>query len=91
MATWEHYRALLKLRKAYPALTEGRILRQEAWDDLSLIRITRELDVTRLTVIFHAAQGSVQLPELAGKTDLITGKAFDGILTGFRALVMKTE
>jgi hypothetical protein len=38
-------------------------------------------------VIFHAADGSVQLPELAGKRDLLTGTTFDGTLTGFAAMV----
>jgi glycosidase len=90
METWAHYRRLLQLRKAHPALTEGSLVRQDAWDDLSLIRITREKDGSRLTVIFHAAEGSVQLPELAGKTDLLTGEVFSGTLTGFRALVFQT-
>ena len=71
-------------------ITEGSLIRQDAWDDLSLIRITREKDGSRLTVIFHAAEGSVQLPELAGKTDLLTGEVFSGTLTGFRALVFQT-
>ena len=41
-------------------------------------------------MIFHAAEGAVQLPELAGKTDLLTGEVFSGTLTGFRALVFQT-
>ena len=89
-ATWAHYRRLLKLRKKYPALTRGRILSQDAWDDCALIRINRELDEQRITTVFHAAEGTVELPELAGKTDLITGQVFDGTLTGFRALVFET-
>ena len=90
-ATWDHYRALLRLRRECPAITEGRLIGEDAWDDLALIRITREKDGQRVTVIFHAADGPVQLPELAGTTDLLTGTVFDGTLTGFRALVMKTE
>ena len=90
MATWEHYRALLRLRKEHPALTEGQVLHQDAWDDLSLIRICREWNGQRMTIVFHAAEGAVQLPELAGKVDLITGTVFDGTLTGFRALVIQT-
>ena len=89
-ATWEHYRRLLQLRKAHPALTDGALVRQDAWDDLSLIRITREQDGKGITTLFHAAEGSVQLPELAGKTDLLTGERFSGTLTGFRALVFET-
>lgn len=91
METWDYYRRLIALRKEYPALTGGSLVRQDAWDDLCLIRITREKDGRRITTLFHAAEGSVQLPELAGKTDLITGQVFDGTLTGFRALVLKSE
>ena len=91
MATWDRYRKLLQLRKAHPAITEGRLVRQDAWDDLSLIRITRELDNERITILFHAADGSVQLPELAGRRDLLTDSQFSGTLTGFAALVMEAE
>ena len=48
---------------------------------------TREKDGQTVTVIFHAAEGSVELPELAGRRDLVTGTAFDGTLRGFAALV----
>ncbi|MBR7178212.1 MAG: alpha-glycosidase [Oscillospiraceae bacterium] len=88
-ATYDWYRALLRVRKALPAITEGTLLRQDAWDDLSLIRITREKDGRRATVIFHAADGTVHLPELAGKRDLLTGKVFDGTLSGFTAMVLE--
>jgi glycosidase len=87
METWNHYRALLRIRSAHPAITEGALIRQEAWDDLAMIRTTRELDGERVTWVIHAADGSVHLPELAAQTDLITGTVFDGTLTGFRALV----
>ena len=90
VTTWAHYRRLLAIRKEYPALTEGRLIRQEAWDDLALVRITRELDGQKITVLFHAAEGDLHLPELAGKIDLLSGTVFDGILTGFAALVVKS-
>ena len=87
--TWNHYQQLLRIRKEYPALTEGALVRQEAWDDLALVRITREKDGRQMTVIFHAAEGAVELPEFAGKTDLLTGDVFGGTITGFRALVFR--
>ena len=90
MDTWTHYQQLLRIRMEYPAITEGKLVRQDAWDELSLIRITRELDGQKITVLFHAAEGSVHLPELAGQTDLLTGTVFGGTLTGFRALVVKS-
>lgn len=89
--TWEWYRALLRVRRAHPALTEGRTVREDAWDEFSLIRITRQLGGERITVIFHAAEGSVRLPWLAGKTDLLTGSVFSGSVKGFTALVFRDE
>ena len=86
-ATWNYYGQLLRIRKAYPALTEGRLVRQDAWDELSLVRITRELEGKAMTVLFHAAEGAVELPEFAGRTDLLTGESFTGTLSGLRALV----
>ena len=86
-ATWEFYQQLLRIRKEFPALTEGRPVRQDAWDELSLVRITRELGGNAMTVLFHAAEGAVELPEFAGRTDLLTGESFTGTLSGLRALV----
>ena len=89
--TWDHYRKLLGLRKAHPVITEGRLVCQEARDDQALVRITRKLEDRRCTLVFHAAEGAVILPDLAGQTDLLTGQVFDGTLTGFRALVFIRE
>lgn len=89
--TFEWYQTLLRIRKTVPAVTAGRLIRQDAWDDLSLIRITRELEGQRATIIFHAAEGPVELPELAGKTDLLTSAEFDGTLTGYAAMAFLSE
>ena len=85
--TFDWYRQLLRIRKAYPAIIAGDLVREDAWDDLALIRIAREKDGQRTTVLFHAAESAVELPELAGKTELLTGTVFSGTLTGFAALV----
>ena len=89
LPTYDWYRSLLRVRREIPALTEGAILRQDAWDELSLIRITRELEGKRVTVLFHASQGTIHLPELAGRTDLLSEAVFDGTLTGFTAMVFE--
>lgn len=86
--TFHWYQSLLRIRHAHPAVTCGRVLRQEALDDQGLIRITRELGDESITLLFHADTGSLLLPELAGKTDLITGRVFDGTLNGLTALVL---
>ena len=90
-ATYRWYQKLLRLRRECPAITEGRLTDQQARDDQALIRITRELQGRRVTIVFHAAEGSVDLPELAGRTDLLTDTVFDGRLEGFRAMVMTSE
>ena len=87
--TWEYYQQLLRIRREHPALTEGALVRQDAWDDLALVRITRELDGKKMTVIFHAAENTVELPDLAGQQDLISGEIFSGSLSGFRAMVFR--
>ena len=87
--TWEYYQQLLRIRREHPALTEGALVRQDAWDDLALVRITRELDGKKMTVIFHAAENTVELPDLAGQQDLISGEIFGGSLSGFRAMVFR--
>ena len=86
MLAW--YRCLLQLRKSLPVLTQGSILSQEANDDAGLIRITRALDGQKITLVFCARECVVDLPDLAGKTDLLTGNSFDGQLRGITALVL---
>jgi len=86
MLDW--YRRLIRLRKEVPAITQGRILSQEAKDDLGLIRITREYQGQEVTLLFCAKDAAVKLPKLAGKKDLLTGKSFDGCLQGIGAAVL---
>ncbi len=87
MLSW--YRRLLQLRKAIPAITEGTTLHQEARDEDGLIRITKALDGREVTLLFCSKEGSVSLPDLAGKTDLLTGAPFTGTLTGITAMVLQ--
>ncbi len=86
--TLQWYQRLIQVRRSVPAITGGRLIRQDAWDAEGLIRITRELDGEAVTLLFHNAEGSVRLPELAGKRDLLTGTVFDGRIQGPGALVL---
>lgn len=86
MLLW--YRRLLQIRREYPVITEGCTLLQEAIDGAGLIRITKRLDNQEVTLLFCAKDTSVDLPELAGKTDLLTGKAFDGKMSGICTMVL---
>ena len=87
MLRW--YKRLLQLRREIPALTQGETLREEARDAEGLIRITRTLAGQEITLVFHNQEGAVSLPDLAGKTDAITGEAFSGTLEGITALALR--
>ena len=87
MLCW--YRRLLQLRKEIPAITEGRILCQEAQDDTGLIRITRTLSSQEVILLFCSKDTVVELPELAGKMDLLTNQVFDGHMNGITAVVLR--
>lgn len=87
MLQW--YRSLIRIRREHPAVTRGSLVREDAWDGEALIRITRELEGERITLVFHASQKALMLPELAGRTDLITGREFDGRISGITALALK--
>ena len=87
MLCW--YRRLLKLRKEIPAITEGHILSQEAEDKSGFIRITRHLNGQTVTLLFCSKEAQVELPELAGKHDLLSGSTFDGHLRGITAMVLR--
>ncbi len=84
------YQRLIQLRKTVPAITEGKLTESFADDALGLIRVTRELDGQRVTLVFLGKDTTALLPEFDGKTDLITGNVFDGTLTGFSAMVFHT-
>ena len=88
--TLNWYRRLIRLRKACPAITGGQLTDCRTHDETGLIRITRELDGDRITLVFLGKDSAVSLPEFSGKTDLITGEAFDGSMTGFSAMVFRT-
>lgn len=83
------YRRLLHLRRDCPTLTQGRILSQQADNAAGLLRITREYCGHALTLVFCSKDAPVYLPDLAGKTDLLTETTFDGHLHGITALVLQ--
>lgn len=82
------YRRLLQIRREYPVITKGGTLLQEAIDGAGFIRITKRLDNQEVTLLFCAKDTSVDLPELVGKTDLLTGKDFDGKMSGICTMVL---
>lgn len=82
------YKRLIRLRRQEPALTEGTVVRQYAEDDAGVIVMTRQLGERRVTLAFHAGEGTAFLPELRGKWDLITGQEFSGVLGDYETAVL---
>ena len=85
------YRNLIKVRRTYPALTEGEVIACEACDENGIVKISRQLDDRVMTVIFHGKENSVELDEYKGYTDILTGKIFDGSLKGYGVLVVTSS
>ena len=86
MLCW--YRRLLKLRREQPAILNGQVVSQEARDGDGLICINRRLNDQTITLLFHAKESSVQIPELAGKWDILNERVFDGAVNGIAAMVL---
>ena len=83
------YRRLIHLRKTIPALTQGAILSQQADNEAGFLRITREYCGHTVTLVFCSKETPLFLPDLAGKTDLLSDTTFDGHLQGPTALVLQ--
>ncbi|MDE7240174.1 MAG: DUF3459 domain-containing protein, partial [Lachnospiraceae bacterium] len=83
-----YYRALIKIRHEYPALTEGTITEQYVEDETGLICVKRQMNGQSIILIFHNGKGDVHLPELKGKKDLISGGEFSGSLGEYETAVL---
>ena len=87
-ALFAYYQTLIQIRRRCPALTEGTLVETYAEDEAGLIRMERELGNQRITILFHTQEGSVALPELRGRENLVTGAAFSGCLGDYEAAVL---
>lgn len=84
---FRYYQSLIRIRHEYPVLTEGDIVKQYAEDGDGLLCIVRQSGVQCVTVIFHMQQGRVELPDLEGRRDLVSGKSFSGSLGDYETVV----
>lgn len=78
MFAW--YKKLIAIRHAYPCLTEGKVTACHTDDAAGTIALTSVLEQDEVTVLFHCKEGAADLPEYAGRQDLLTEAAFDGKL-----------
>ena len=82
-----YYRKLLQLRKAHPVFTEGEIISEVSRDEDGLVILRRGLGNGAATLVFHNQEGEAAIPELAGRTDELTGTVFTGTMAGVGAMV----
>lgn len=85
----DYYRALIRVRREYPTLTQGKLAAQRADDETGLISMERRLGDRRLTVLFHTKAGTIKLPELKGRKNLVDGQRFSGHLGDYEAAVLE--
>ncbi|MCI8386189.1 MAG: alpha-glycosidase [Acutalibacter sp.] len=89
MLAW--YQRLILLRHQEPVLTEGELVCQHAEDSKGLLVMKRRLDGKSATLIFHIKGGTISLPDFQGQTELISGRAFSGVLGEYEAAVLAND
>lgn len=85
---FRYYQALLRLRREHLELTEGVIAGQYADDDKGLIYMERQLNGQQMILLFHVRKGMVELPQLAGRKNLLDGTVFTGCLGDYETIVL---
>jgi glycosidase len=85
---FELYKTLIKIRKTYPCITEGKTVYSYTDDENGIIILTKELDDKKITLIFHGKSGETSVSGFTG-TNLLTQKTFDGKLGSFETVVLE--
>ena len=80
-----YYKRLIAVRKNNSCLTMGDPDEVSASDETGLVTIRRG----NLVILFHGKEGTISLPEYAGKLELISGQRFDGRLDAYQAAVIE--
>lgn len=85
---FRYYQKLIRIRHEYAVLTAGDIVKEYADDAEGLFYIERRLGDQHIVVIFHMQQGKVELPDLEGRRNLVSGQSFSGCLEDYEAVVL---
>lgn len=85
---YQWYRTLIQVRKQYHCITEGNTVDVEINDAEGLLCFTKKLREEKAIVCFHVKQGIVNLPQLAGMTNILDETPFDGILKEYESVVL---
>ena len=88
---YEWYKGLIKVRKAYPQLTEGEMVSCVTDDEKGLITMVKKLDGKEITVVFCGKSEGAKLSQYSGMQELITGKVFEGELGAYGAAVFSVN
>lgn len=80
-----YYQRLIAIRKENPCLTELDAQETITDDAAGLVAIRRG----DLLLLLHGKEGKIQLPQYAGKEELISGESFDGTLNDYQAAVLR--
>lgn len=86
-ALFTYYQRLIQIRKANPELLTLDPDQIVCDDERGLVTIRRG----DLTILFHGRAGDIYMTEYAGKTELISGSAFSGILGSYQAAVIENH
>ena len=70
-------------------ITEGITIHTETNDEAGLIIIEKELDNQKITLIFHAKAGTVELPMYKNRFDLVHKTEFTGTIGEYDCVVLK--
>ena len=85
---FEWYKTLIKIRKTYLCITEGKTVYSYTDDENGIIILTKELDDKKITLIFHGKSGETSVSGFTG-INLLTQKTFDGKLGSFETVVLE--
>lgn len=85
------YKILIRIRHEYSVLTEGAIVKQYAEDEKGVIYTERCLNDQSIILVFHIREGSVELPELKGRSNLVDGQKFSGSIGDYETVVLVSE
>lgn len=88
---YEWYKGLIKVRKAFPQLTEGELVSCVTDDEKGLITMVRRLEGKDVTVVFCGKSEGVNLSQYSGMQELITDNVFEGTLEGYGTAVFSAN
>ena len=82
------YQTLIAIRKEYPCITSGKLIERKTDDDNGILKIARELDDEKVTIIFNCKNGDFKVDEYIGVADILNDIPFDGLLKAYGVAVL---